>query len=73
MTPKKKNYKPYKNRPLYMLKYLYYQSDEERTAIITDILHISKDTERQAVCTMTAFYHKVLYVPKFYKNHNYWV
>ena len=56
-----------------MLKYLCYHTDEERTAIITDILHFSKDTARHAVCTVTAFYHKVLYVPKFYKNHNYWV
>ena len=56
-----------------MLKYLYPQSDEEHTAIITDILHISKDTARHTVCTVTAFYHKALYVSKFYKNHNYWV
>jgi hypothetical protein len=56
-----------------MLKYLCYHTDEEHTAIITDILHILKDTARHAVCTVTAFYHKVLYVPKFYKNHNYWV
>ena len=56
-----------------MLKYPYYKSDEERTAIITYIFHISKDTVRQAVFTVTAFYHKALYMLKFYKNHNYWV
>ena len=56
-----------------MLKYLCYHTNEERTAIITDILHISNDTVRRAVFTVTAFYHKSLYVSKFYKNHNYWV